>query len=409
MSTVPPAPMPRDDEGREPAHVIRSDAEALEVAQRLALFLAEGATRRDSERLLPHEELQAIARSGLWAANVPAAHGGAQVSYATIARILAIISAADPSIGHIMTSTYTVTQLINAVGSEQQREYFFRCILEGAYFGNATSEIGGKRADAYTTRFTPDGSGGYRIDGRKYYATGALLSPIISVIGLDHEDRLTTAFVETPVAGLTLVDDWDGMGQRTTASGSAIFDNVVISAEHLFPLELSRAISPQRAIAQIVHAAIDAGIAQAAIDATIHYVRHSSRPWQNTGIDKASDDPHIISGIGDLVIRLHAGEALLERAGRLIDAAVAQPSDDAVALATIAVAEAKVMTTQVALDAANRLFQYGGSSSTRAGKGLDIFWRNARTHTVHDPVHWKQHAVGDFYLNQRQPARNGIL
>ncbi|MES2532263.1 MAG: acyl-CoA dehydrogenase family protein, partial [Pseudomonadota bacterium] len=134
-----------------------------------------------------------------------------------------------------------------------------------------------------------------------------------------------------------------------------------------------------------------------------------ARPLHGSGIERACDDPYVISGIGDLNVRLRAGEALLERAGRLIDAAVAEPTAQRVTAAAIATAEAKVLTTEVALAATNALFQYGGASTTRTANGFDLYWRNARTHTVHDPVHWKFHTIGSHYLNGSEPPRAGTL
>ena len=148
---------------------------------------------------------------------------------------------------------------------------------------------------------------------------------------------------------------------------------------------------------------IDAGIGRAAIDATVELVRHKARPWIDSGQERASDDPYTIAAVGDLKIRLHAAEALLERAGRQLDATVADLNDETIGLAKIAVAEAKVLTTDIALLASSKLFELAGTRSTLGQYNLDRFWRDARTHTLHDPVRWKYHAIGQFYLNDVQP------
>ena len=72
-------------------------------------------------------------------------------------------------------------------------------------------------------------------------------------------------------------------------------------------------------------------------------------------------------------------------------------------------AGAKVLTTEIALEASNTLFELAGTSSTKVGLNLDRHWRNARTHTLHDPVRWKYHVVGDYHLNDTVPPRNGAL
>jgi alkylation response protein AidB-like acyl-CoA dehydrogenase len=162
-------------------------------------------------------------------------------------------------------------------------------------------------------------------------------------------------------------------------------------------------------VAQIMHAAIDLGQARGAFDAALQFVRERSRPWIDAKVEHAADDPLTIAQFGDLAVRLRAAEALLRRAGRFVDAAQANSTDRSVAEASVAVAEARALTTTVSLDAGSRLFELAGTAATLDGLGLDRFWRNARTHTLHDPVRWKYHAVGNFYLNDKLPPRHGAL
>ena len=215
---------------------------------------------------------------------------------------------------------------------------------------------------------------------------------------------MVVAVADRESAGLTVVDDWSGIGQRTTASGTVILDNVLVSASRVLPAHIvyenPSAAGPQ---SQLIHAAIDLGIADGAINATIDFVKNSARPWIDSGLDKASDDPFTLRDIGDLKIRLNAADALLERAGRQLDATLADATEKSIALAKVAVAEAKVLTTEVAILAANKLIELGGSRATLAKHGFDRFWRDARTHTVHDPVRWKHFAVGQYYLNGINP------
>jgi alkylation response protein AidB-like acyl-CoA dehydrogenase len=154
---------------------------------------------------------------------------------------------------------------------------------------------------------------------------------------------------------------------------------------------------------QVIQAAIDAGIASAAIDDAIAFVRGQSRAWIDSGLEHAWQDPYTIQAIGDLKLRLHAAEALLDRAGLAVDRAVEDPTARSVAAAQIAVAEAKVLTTEIALAATNKLFELAGTRSTLAVHNLDRHWRNARTHTLHDPVRWKYAILGNYFLNGVDP------
>jgi len=156
-------------------------------------------------------------------------------------------------------------------------------------------------------------------------------------------------------------------------------------------------------IFQIIQVAVDTGIAAAAIDETIDFVRTKSRAWVDSGQDHAWQDPYTIQAIGGLSARLSATRALLDRAGLAVDLAVANPSAETVAAAQIATAEAKIFSTELAIEATNKLFELAGTRSTLAEHGLDRHWRNARTHTLHDPVRWKYAILGDFYLNGKNP------
>jgi alkylation response protein AidB-like acyl-CoA dehydrogenase len=166
----------------------------------------------------------------------------------------------------------------------------------------------------------------------------------------------------------------------------------------------------QGAVSQLMQAAIDAGIAEAAIDDTIAFVREKSRPWIDAGVERASDDPFVIADIGRLKLELHAAQALLRKAAHVLDLTRQAPLDAAIAgHAAIAVAEAKALTTEIALQASEKLFELSGSRATLAEFNLDRHWRNARVHTLHDPVRWKYHAIGAYHLNGSLPARHSWI
>ena len=387
----------------EPAHVIKTDAEAIAIAERLAKEFAPGASERDRLRRWPVEELDAFSQSGLWSINVPKAFGGPEVSYLTLARVIQIISAADPSLGQIPQNHLGILAAIRTVSDQAQQKLLFGEALQGTRFGNAFSELGSKRAADFETKFT-DAGDHVIVNGQKFYSTGALLAHLVPIVALDDEGRAWYAIADRNAPGLTVIDDWSSFGQRTTLSGTVLLDNVKVPKSHLVPAYKGYdRPTADGAIFQIIQAAVDTGIAQAAIDDTIAFVRDKARPWVDSGIDRASQDPYTIQAVGDLTLRLHAAEALLEKAGLAVDKAVAAPAADTVAKAQIAVAEAKVLSTEVAIAASNRLFELAGTRSTLAENNLDRHWRNARTHTLHDPVRWKYAILGNYALNGVNP------
>ncbi|MGO7020041.1 SfnB family sulfur acquisition oxidoreductase [Rhizobium ruizarguesonis] len=397
------------DQIRPVADRIGSDDEAIATARRLAAQFAARAAERDAERILPFGELDLLAQSGLLAITVPAQYGGLDVSNAVLAEVTAILSEADGSIGQIPQNHFYILEALRTDGGEEQQRYFFGRVLAGDRFGNALSERGTKTVGHYNTRITRDGPG-YRINGRKFYSTGVLFADWITIFALDPEDRLTMAFVPKGTEGVEIVDDWDGFGQRTTGSGTTILDNVYVSADsvvfHHKGFERPTTIG---SVGQIIHAGVDLGIARAAFAETLEFVRTKSRPWMDSGLERASDDPLTIAKVGQIAIRLEAATALVERAGHKVDAAQVETTEEKVIAATLAVAAAKVLTTEVALEASNTLFELAGTSSVQTGLNLDRHWRNARTHTLHDPVRWKYHVVGNYHLNGVTPPKNGAL
>ncbi|MBY2911766.1 SfnB family sulfur acquisition oxidoreductase [Rhizobium leguminosarum] len=395
---VPPVPRPS-----QPAHIIKTDAEAIAVAKTLAAEFVKESAARDRDRIWPVKELDAFSQSGLWSINVPKAFGGPEVSYATLAKVIEIISAADSSIGQIAQNHLGVVAAIRTVSDEDQQKLLFAEVLKGTRFGNAFSEFGSKRAVDFETKFV-DAGDHVVVNGQKFYSSGALLAHLVPIVALDDEGRAWYAIAERGAPGLTVIDDWSSFGQRTTLSGTVLLNNVKVSKTHLVPGYKGYEVpTADGAIFQIIQVAVDTGIAQAAIDETVSFVRTKSRAWVDSGVDNAWDDPYTIQAIGDLTLRLHAAQALLEKAGYAIDRAILDPNAGTVAEAQIVTAEAKILSTEIAIAAANKLFELAGTRSTLAEHGLDRHWRNARTHTLHDPVRWKYAILGKYFLNGEKP------
>lgn len=397
-AAVPPVPRPTTA-----AHIIKDDAEAIAVAHRLAAEFVKDSSKRDRERIWPVAELDQFSQSGLWSINVPKAFGGPEVSYATLAKVIEIISAADSSIGQIAQNHLGVVAAIRTVSDKDQQALLFAEVLKGTRFGNAFSEFGSKRAADFETKFT-DAGDHVIVNGQKFYSSGALLAHLVPIVALDDEGRAWYAIADRGAPGLTVIDDWSSFGQRTTLSGTVIIDNVKVPKTHLVPgYKGYDKPTADGAIFQIIQVAVDTGIAQAAIDETVNFVRTRSRAWIDSGVDNAWDDPYTIQAIGDLTLRLHAAQALLEKAGHAIDRAVAEPTAETVAHAQIVTAEAKILSTEIAIAATNKLFELAGTRSTLAEHNLDRHWRNARTHTLHDPVRWKYSILGKYFLNGENP------
>ncbi|MET8614948.1 MULTISPECIES: SfnB family sulfur acquisition oxidoreductase [Streptomyces] len=392
------------------AHVIADDAEALTVAAALAKEFRAGASARDAERRLPRAEVDKLSASGLLAVTVPAAHGGADVGALTLAEIFRLLASADGSLAQIPQSHFVYVNVVRRQGTEEQRKFFFAEVLAGRRFGNAQSEAGTRHVQDIRTRLTPRPDGSYVLTGVKHYATGALFADWIPVLARAEDDELHVAYVPRDAPGLTVIDDWDGMGQRTTASGTVRLDAVPVPADRVLPHHLTfRGPQLHGAVAQLLHAAIDTGIAGGALTEAAAFVRTKSRPWFESGTETAAEDPLLIQRFGELALRVRASEALLREAARTVDAARTGLTDDSAAEASIAVAAAKAHAADTAVEVAGALFEVAGTRAALDSLNLHRHWRDARTHTLHDPARWKIQHIGRYVLNGTRPPRHGLL
>jgi alkylation response protein AidB-like acyl-CoA dehydrogenase len=257
--------------------------------------------------------MELVSVAGLLAYTVPKAYGAAGVRADTVAPVMAALSRADGSIGQIPQNHFFMLEGLRLEGSEEQKRFFYERVLTGERLGNALSETGTKTAHDHATRLSRDGSI-YGLNGRKFYSTGVLFAHWVAVVANDDENVSRLVFVPRDTDGITIIDDWSGFGQRITGSGTTILKDVpvhpfsILSFSALFDRPTS--MGP---FAQIMHAAVEQGIAEAALADTVQFVRTSARPYKDAHVDRASDDPYTVATAGELKIRVDASSALLAR------------------------------------------------------------------------------------------------
>ncbi|MFD6269916.1 acyl-CoA dehydrogenase family protein [Nocardia asteroides] len=423
------------------AQRVTTAAQALALAAELAAGFAAGAAERDHTRRLPHEELDQLSASGLLAITVPAAFGGGDLPPSVVAEVVRILATADPNIAQIPHSHFVYLNLVRLAGSPAQQGEIFGRVLAGARIANAQSERGGATVAEIGTVLRPEGER-FVVEGTKYYCTGSLFADLLAVLTrLDDPKDVSglapgeyVAFVPASADGVRIVDDWDALGQRTTGSGTVEFDAVPVEIDQLVARAAAvHAPTGYGAYAQLLHAAIDAGIARGALEAAAEFVRTRSRPWFEAEVTRAADDPLLVQRFGELGVAVGAAEAALVVAGAAVDAAVrvsdavvradapargggegSAPAetdgrDHDAARASIAVATAKILADRAANEVSAAIFEVGGTRSAAAAHRLDHFWRNARTHTLHDPVRWKYQHIGRAILHDRPPPLHGVI
>lgn len=393
-----------------------SPTEALETAAKLAAEFEAGASDRDAQRLLPHQQVETLKQSGLLGISVPRAHGGIDVSAQVLAEVFRLIAHADPSLAQIPHSHFVFLEAVRLQGTGDQQAYFSRLVLDGALLANAQSERGPHPIDVDTTTLTRGAHGDFVLSGRKFYSTGALFADWVVVRASVDDGQVPTAttpkalaFVPRDAAGVEVVDDWDGMGQRTTASGTVTLTEVAVPAEHVVPFSpIFAAPTTYGARAQLWHAAIDVGIATGALAAGVRQAQRA-RPHFEASVPTAAEDPTLIAAAGELTVTVRAAQALLRDAARAVDAATAHLTEESAATASVAVAVAKVAAVRASLEASSALFELGGTRSASASGNLSRYWRDARTHTLHDPTRWKLQHIGRHTLTGTHPPRHGQL
>jgi alkylation response protein AidB-like acyl-CoA dehydrogenase len=384
-------------------------AAAVSAAQGFAAAISDSVVERDRAggTRVPVDELARFDASGLLAITVP---DGPDLPISVLAEVCRTVAAVDPAIAQAPQGHYLFVDVVAAFGTDAQRTRLLGDALSGRRMANALAERGGAHAQDLRTRLT-----GGRLNGRKYYATGALTAHWIAVSALDEAGRLVIAFVERFADGVSLDSDWNVMGQRATISGSVHFEDVEVEPELV--LDYWRCFEvPQQlgARAQLYHAAIEVGIACGVVRDAQWYLTEKARPFFEATragwAERASEDPHVIHRFGVMATKVEAAQALLVRAGALLDGIGLVPASAAdAARGSVAVAQAKAFAGEVAVEVASELFSLSGASAADEKYDLSRHWRNASTHSAHDPADWKYHHAGNWLLNGTAPPNHGQI
>lgn len=388
--------------------IIHNDEEALQAARTLAKAFRLGAVERDRSRQLPWDAIEQLTAAGLFGITVPRAYGGAEVSAVTIAEVFRVLAAADPSIGQIPQNHFCWLPIVE-LGSPEQARFFYERVLGGARIGNAHSEDTRKRPGDYVHQLIRE-PGGYRVTGRKYYSTGAIFAHWIPFIGEDEAQRKIMLFVDAQDPGVTVIDDWDGMGQRTTASGTTVFDGVFVADERVFPMhEASAAQRPFGPLASLIHASIDLGIAEEVLDDAKRYILEQCRPWTGNPHASHAEEPFVVQTFGEYSLKLRTAQIMQRHAAETVDRLWAEPGERRLLDARLAIADARLICGQAALDISHEFFSITGARASLGKFALDRHWRNARTHSLHDPFRWKLFHLGNYHLNGVVPPAGSYI
>ena len=387
------------------ASVLLADAEILGVA------LAQEAMAYDRLGKANFAAFERISQLRLGAIRVPQSLGGAGGSVTDLTRLVIALAKGDPSVAQAMLPHFVFVERTRLMATEQQQNTFLRQVASGTLVGGASAELGGQYRGELATRLVQH-EHGYRLNGEKHYCTGALMGQLLKVLALDEQGNTVLVVIPSDRSGIERHDDWRGFGQRGTLSGRTELINVRVEEHEVMrvhPWQQQR--HHTGAASQLIHSAIEVGIALAALADAASWAQSKVRAVKESGQSQGNQDPYLLHKVGEIAARAHSAEALVILAAESVELAAqarftqATPAiiEQRAIEASIITAEAKTIASENALFACQSLFDVGGASMTLRDHGFDRHWRNARTHTTHDPIAWKYRAIGDFRVNHNPP------
>jgi alkylation response protein AidB-like acyl-CoA dehydrogenase len=384
---------------------VRPRQHAFEIADQLAAAFAQTAVERDRRGGTAKVERDLLRASGLLNVTIPAEFGGWGMEWPDTMKLIRVFARVDSSVAHLFGFQHLMLASVSLYGSSAQTEELFSETVRNQWFwGNALNPLDRR------TSLTSDRSGTYLINGRKSFCSGAIDSDMLIVSAIrSADDKFMVAAMPSNRPGIRILDDWDAMGQRQTDSGTVEFCDVAAGQQEFLktpgPLGSIRA-SLRSCIAQLILSNIFLGIAEGALEESRNYTLAQTRPWIASTAQSATADPYILANYGNFFINLQAAQALTDVAGESLQRA--WESGDAITenqrgKCALDVAASKVITNNAGLEITNRMFEVMGARAAAGPARIDRYWRNLRTHTLHDPVDYKVRELGDWALNHQLP------
>ncbi|KAI6779790.1 Dibenzothiophene desulfurization enzyme C [Emericellopsis cladophorae] len=269
---------------------------------------------------------------------------------------------------------------LTTANSAEQAERFEKLIISNNHFvGGAVSPRDND------LKITPD-KDNLVFEGFQFSNMGGVVSDLTALEGSYNDtDDQNFAIVKTDQLGIQFSYDWDNFGLRLTESGSVRIKSI-----------------------QLVFSNFYLGIAWRALN---EGAAHTNKSTRHQNKEKAQEEFYILSTYGNFLAHLRAATTLADHAD-LVDA-VYKNLGDATTRAKVTaqargglaewVASVKVVTTDTGLRVTSGVFEVTGAKAAATKVGLDRFWRDIRTHSLHDPVAYKNRELGRYHLVGENP------
>lgn len=377
--------------------------------------IAKGESERERERILPFEAIDLIRGAKLGALRLPTSAGGASSTIRELFEVIIRLGEADANVAHILRNHFSVVERLVRHPRDEQGRQWQQAVADGAIVGLATTELDTPQVGNIipNTTFTPEGDD-YLLNGTKYYSTGTLYSDYVLVRAADPSGRPGATIIPVKRDGVELIDDWDGLGQRLTATGTTHFRNVRVRHQEIVfdAADVGYGVPYSNTFAQLFLTAIVAGIARAALRDAAALIRFRKRTFYYAPSEVPTDDPVLQQTIGQIASGAFAAETVVLAAAEALDVATdafdagAPDATEAAHKAALVSAKAKIVADDFAIRAGSLLFDVGGASATKKATNFDRHWRNARTLSSHNPTTYKARSIGQHVISGTPlPAR----
>ncbi|MDQ0323376.1 alkylation response protein AidB-like acyl-CoA dehydrogenase [Pararhizobium capsulatum DSM 1112] len=367
-----------------------------EIANELRLTVVE----RERSGAPPVAEFKLLRDAGLLTLIQPLELDGGGCEWTDALRIVRTVSGANTSVGQLLGYHYVASLTPGFFDLDRSDEQLRRRSISERWHWAGS----GNPRDPNLT-LEPSGTG-YTLNGRKSFSSGASIADQLSIFP-ELNGKGVVAAIPRRREGIVAIDDWNHMGQRQSESGTIEFHNVRVELDEVLafmppPDEQPAWMTTRIPMMQLTFVNVYLGAAVGALDAAREYVQTATRPWQSSNVEKATDDPYILEHFGLLHSDLAASLALADQAGEELSTALRRgyslTKEERTRAASVVYA-AKVNSTRVALEVTAKVFDLMGARATSNIHGFDRFWRDVRTHSLHDPVAYKAREVGNYLLN----------
>lgn len=365
--------------------------------------IADGEREREQHRTPPRQQLARLVDAGFAGLRVPVEYGGEGTSLSVVIRLLADLAEADSNLAHLWRNHLSFVEDRRHDAADPRSALWLRRLGAGALVGGGWSEPGVPGTPALSSRLVQDGDR-MLLSGTKMYATGSIYADWSTVLATDSDGDRAVVLVGMHDPNVHVGDDWDGFGQRLTGSGSVIYDSVEVEPANVFAFETRYPYQHQ--FYQSALNALLVGITRAALRDGVSALRARTRnhPSATTAVPTA--DPELLEIIGRIGSDAMAAESMFLRSLQHLDSVAEDRDcgDDALTTSWVSTSATQLVTSDIALRTTTDIFDALGSSGTSGKLGLDRHWRNARTIISHNPRPYRQRTIGDWLVNDVDPA-----